>query len=79
MKASDIEPGDVIDGWTVTVIREAVGTLSGVVLRDVGIVLLELERTRLQETSPHTPAKPVTETRRTWHRADEDVEAERGE
>lgn len=61
MKAIGIKPGDVIDGWTVTDIFDAMPPF----------VLLMLER----EAWARDGTKA---SRRTWYRADEEVEVSRG-
>jgi hypothetical protein len=87
VKASDIEGGDKIDGWTVTeaalmpggLIDEKTypGGATGYNWRPA-VVLLTLERVLSGEAVWYAPKPPAgvetkTETRRTWYRADEDV------
>jgi len=75
MKASDIKVGDTVDGWTVTDVAEVCGIVESSIeletFRQVErsadpwntIVFVKLER-----------GIPDPATRRTWYRADEEVE-----
>jgi hypothetical protein len=73
MKANDIQPGMVIDGWTVVSVRRPMLHA----LESADIVLFTLERTI---DGIHDPKTGITidvldyETRRTWYRADEEVD-----
>jgi hypothetical protein len=74
--AKDIKVGDTIDGWTVTERRDTLAfsaqrtvDVGYDIARGAGVVLLTLER------SDADPFKPVTLSRRSWYRADEEVEA----
>ena len=74
MKASEIKPGDVLDGWTVTR-RQWADRWDGMSPAPTEhFVLLELERSLLREGAPER--HDAYETRRTWYRADEEVECE---
>jgi hypothetical protein len=84
MLAKDIKAGDTVDEWTVTEAKPAAewpGTVA------MGIVLLTLECTYWLDGhdvngeevwyggKPWNAGSPTkTETRRTWRRADEEVE-----
>jgi hypothetical protein len=77
MKAADIKPRDVIDGWTVTEVFDV--TYQHPRHWDpVVFVLLTLERPD-NMGSKHLSANRKMETRRSWYRADEEVEVSRGE
>lgn len=78
MKASELKPGDVVGGWTVA---EAVPSR----VRThpiVDVVLLELEypahTARYMDGCANEIEEDVpAETKRTWYRADEEVEVMR--
>lgn len=72
MKASDIQVGDVIDGWTVTSIED----VSPPAFAATVFVLLELEETSFRVTGQHGEILSNL-AERTWYRSDEDVEVER--
>lgn len=66
MKASDIKPGMVIDGWTVTAVHKAALQMLCFELELLGEVLHEGEESTIQ----------AVKRARTWYRADEEVDAE---
>ena len=91
MKASDIKPGDVLDGWTVTEAKFAAPVTIDLEAKTWtneldAVVLLTLERNVLEHVGRTGPNERATdlimagidvETRRTWYRADEEVKVSR--
>ena len=91
MKASELKPGDVMDGWTVAVVEKtaAICWSCEVPLYHARLVLLDLEGTYYLEghdvngeeiwwLAPAPEGEPTkTETRRTWYQSDEEVEVMR--
>lgn len=73
MKAKDIKPGMVIDGWTVTTASGRVVVFGAQPVGD-DVVLLTLERTQYDRPDWLKGQRAVGMlTKRTWYRADEDV------
>jgi hypothetical protein len=76
VKASDIRPRDVIDGWTVTGVETA-GRPFLDVSKHFVLLTLEREATVVTWEDPHF-ALGWSQPRRSWYRADEEVEVSRG-
>lgn len=73
MKASDIQVGDTIDGWTAVLVQRDNFTWSNDgSFRPGVIVLLELERLEVTHYALGHISNMLT--KRTWYRADEEVE-----
>ena len=83
MKASKLKPGDVMDGWTVVEVdfQPDGGVLEYILLELEGTYYLEGHDVNGEEIwwlAPAPEGEPTkTKTRRTWYRADEDVEVRR--
>ena len=79
MKAAEIKPGDVIDGWTVTECWPSAwadawyGDEEDGEFGEMAVILLELEAVY----ATYHGLDETKHTRRAWYRADEKVEVER--